>query len=151
MSNHDTKNQNTGKCPVTSALEVFGDKWSLVILRDMIFKGKKHYGEFLDSPEKISTNILANRLARLEAKGVIEKSRDTRNLSRFVYRLEDKGKDLLPLLLEVIRWSVQHDPRFEAPDNIITGAPPRLLERLHQDREALIADILSGLRETESG
>lgn len=136
-----------GKCPVTFALDIFGDKWSLVILRDIFFKRKRHYGEFLNSPEKISTNILASRLAKLEAEGVIAKTRDTQNLSRFVYRLMDKGKDLLPLLLDMIEWSVKYNPQPDVADSIISGAPARLLERLHEDRDALILDILSRIGE----
>jgi len=143
MSKRKQSARGSGKCPVTFALDVFGDKWSLVILRDMVFKGKRHYGEFLDSAEKISTNILANRLARLEAEGIIEKHRDTQNLSRFVYNLTDKGKDLLPLLLDMIAWSVKYDPQPGAADSVISGAPDRLLEKLHEDRAALIAEIVA--------
>ena len=132
-------------CPVTFALDIFGDKWSLLILRDIVFKGKRHYREFLASPEKISTNILADRLKHLEATGLLSKARDMQNRSKFVYRLTDKGKDLLPLLLELIRWSATHDPQPGVPDCIISGAPARLLERLDEDRGTLIEDILDRL------
>ncbi len=137
--------RSSGKCPITFALDIFGDKWSLVILRDMIFKEKKYYGEFLNSAEKISTNILANRLARLESEGLISKTRDTENLSKFVYRLTRKGKDLIPLMLDIIEWSTKYDPQPGVPDNIIHGAPANLLKRWHEDREALIAEILGKL------
>lgn len=149
MSKRIHSDLGSGKCPVTFALDIFGDKWSLIILRDILFKGKRHYGEFLNSPEKISTNILASRLAKLEAEGVIAKTRDTQNLSRFVYSLTDKGKDLLPLLLEMIEWSVKYDPQPDVPDTIITGAPERLLERSHEDRDALIVEILSRMEERD--
>ena len=132
-------------CPVTYALDIVGDKWSLIILRDILFKGKKHYREFLASPEKISTNILASRLRDLEADGLVSKARDAQNQSKFVYRLTQKGKDLLPLLLEMIRWSTRYDPQPDVADNIITGAPARLLQRLDDDREALIEEILDRL------
>lgn len=132
-------------CPITLALDSVGDKWSLIILRDIMFKGKKHYREFLASPERIATNILASRLKHLQADGLISKARDSQNQSKFVYRLTDKGKDLLPLLLELIRWSAKHNPQPDIPDNIISGAPARLLERLNQDRNALIEEILDGL------
>jgi len=147
MNKKNPRQQQSGKCPITFALDTFGDKWSLIILRDILFKGKKHYREFLDAPEKISTNILASRLKKLEAEGLLEKTQDTQNLSRFVYRLTDKGKDLLPLLLEMIEWSVKYNPQAGLPDNIISGAPARLLERLHEDREALITEIVSSLDE----
>ena len=148
MSKRKQAKKGSGKCPVAFALDILGDKWSLIILRDMLFKSKRHYGEFLNSSEKISTNILANRLDKLEAEGVIVKTQDTENLSRFVYSLTDKGKDLLPLLLEMVEWSVKYDPQPGIPDNIITGAPARLLERSRENRDALIAEILSKLEES---
>ena len=98
---------NGTKCPITFALDIFGDKWSLIIIRDLLFKEKKYYGEFLNSAEKISTNILANRLVKLESEGLISKTQDTKNLSKFVYCLTQKGKDLLPLVLELIEWSAK--------------------------------------------
>ena len=106
-----------------------------------MFKGKRHYREFLASPEKISTNILASRLRQLEANGLISKVRDTDNQSRFVYSLTDKGKDLIPLLLEMVRWSAKYEPQAGVPDSIINGAPPRLLDRLDKDRDTLIRQI----------
>ena len=134
-------NNNLNKCPITFALEMFGDKWSLIILRDILFKGKKYYGEFLDSPEKISTNILASRLLKLEIEGLISKTQDPNNLSKYIYKLTDKGKDLLPLMLDMIEWSVKYNPQPEIPSNIINGAPPNLLARLRDDREVLINEI----------
>lgn len=147
MSKRKHPTKSSGKCPIAFALETVGDKWSLIILRDILFKGKRHYGEFLSSAEKISTNILANRLDKLESEGLINKTQDTENLSRFVYSLTDKGKDLLPLLLEMVKWSVKYDPQPGIPDNIITGAPGKLLERLQENRDALITEILSRLEE----
>ena len=144
------KNQNVNKCPITIALEMFGDKWSLIILRDILFKGKKYYGEFLDSPEKISTNILASRLLKLESEGLITKTQDPGNLSKYIYQLTDKGKDLLPLMLDMIEWSVKYNPQPGIPSSIITGAPENLLARLREDREALINDISNSVSETGS-
>lgn len=133
---------NSGKCPITFALDIFGDKWSLIILRDIIFKGKKSYGEFLTSSEKISTNILASRLLKIESEGLVSKSQDTQNLSKYIYQLTPKGKDLIPLMLDMIEWSVKYNPQPNIPSNIINGAPVNLLARLHEEREALINDIL---------
>ncbi len=135
----------SGQCPVSFALNVFGDKWSLLILRDMFFKQKRHYGEFLRSAEKISTNILANRLHKLESAGLTAKTRDADNALKFIYRPTDKGRDLLPLLLEMIAWSCKYDPQPGVPDNIIDGAPEHLLQRSREDRQALITDILNRL------
>jgi len=139
------KDHNANKCPITFALDIFGDKWSLIILRDILFKEKKYYGEFLGSAEKISTNILASRLLKLESEGLISKTRDPDNLSKYIYQLTDKGKDLLPLMLDMIEWSVKYNPQPGTPDNIINGAPSNLLTRLHEDREALINEILNRL------
>jgi len=136
---------NSSKCPITFALDIFGDRWSLIILRDILFKEKKYYGEFLGSAEKISTNILASRLLKLESEGLISKAQDPENLSKFIYRLTQKGKDLLPLLLDMIEWSVKYNPQPGVPDSIINGAPSNLLARLHKDREALISEILNKL------
>lgn len=133
------------KCPISFALELFGDRWSLLIIRDLIFKGKKHYGEFLNSPEKISTNILADRLEKLVSAGLISKSPDTDHLSKYVYALTPKGKDLLPLLLEMTAWSSKYNPQPGAPSSIIDGAPLHLLDRMHANRGELIKEILSKL------
>jgi len=126
-------------------LDALGDRWSLLIVRDLVFKGKSHYREFASSPEKISTNILANRLSRLVQDGILTKSRDPDNASSYVYRLTEKGRGLVPVLLEMTAWSATYDPQPGASDSLIDGAPPRLLERLQSDREALIQDILDGI------
>ncbi|GAB5533969.1 MAG: helix-turn-helix domain-containing protein [Rubricoccaceae bacterium] len=126
-------------------MTVLGDRWSLLIVRDLVFKGKSHYREFASSPERISTNILANRLARLGEDGILTKSRDPDNASSYVYRLTEKGKALVPVLLEMTAWSATYDPQPAADDSLIDGAPPRLLDRLASDREALIQDIVGGI------
>ncbi|MEM7134178.1 MAG: helix-turn-helix domain-containing protein [Chloroflexota bacterium] len=137
----------SGKCPITFALDIFGDKWSLLIIRDMVFKKKKYYGEFLQSAEKISTNILADRLTKLETQRLISKTRDCQNQKKYIYRLTEKGQELLPLLLEIVEWSTKYDPQPDVPDNIIFGAPANLLVRFRTDRDNLISEILSGLNE----
>lgn len=95
-------------CPVNFAVEALGDKWSLVILRDMIFWGKKTYGEFLKSDEHIATNILADRLAYLEREGLISKSPDPADKRKDIYRPTEKAVALVPILIETIAWSAQH-------------------------------------------
>ena len=92
-------------CPVNFAVEALGDKWSLVILRDMIFWGKKTYGEFLKSDEKIATNILADRLSYLEREGLISKSPDPTDKRKDIYRVTEKGLALVPMFIEMIAWS----------------------------------------------
>jgi DNA-binding HxlR family transcriptional regulator len=102
-------------CPINFALETFGDMWSLLIVRDIIYFGKKTYSEFLESDEGIATNILASRLAQLEQKGVLLKKPHTTDKRKEVYVLTEKGLDLLPILLEMASWSAQHDPHTAAP------------------------------------
>jgi DNA-binding HxlR family transcriptional regulator len=97
-------------CPVSRALEAIGDRWSLLILRDVILWDKRRYQEFLESEEGISTNILADRLARLERQGLISKSNDPDDRRQFVYTPTEKGLDLLPVVFEMARWSLKYDP-----------------------------------------
>ena len=105
--------KTTGKrrsdCPVNFAVESLGDKWSLIIVRDMIFWGKKTYGDFLKSDERIATNILADRLAFLEKEGILTKSPDSSDKRKEVYSLTEKGIDLIPMLLEMIAWSAKNE------------------------------------------
>ena len=95
-------------CPISSALDIFGDKWSLLVVRDLMFNEKKTYGEFLESEEKIATNILADRLMILEASGIISKGKHPESKSKILYQLTEKGIDLVPSLVEIILWSEKH-------------------------------------------
>ena len=92
-------------CPVNFGLESFGDRWSLLIIRDIIFWGKKTYGDFLRSDEQIATNILAARLGSLEASGIVTKIPHPNDKRKDVYQLTAKGLDLIPLMVEIISWS----------------------------------------------
>ncbi len=100
-------------CPISSTLDILGDKWTLLIIRDLMFKGKKTYGEFSQSEEKIATNILADRLLILEKNGIVEKRAFPGNKVKNLYRLTPKGIDLMPALLEIILWG---DKYFEIPE-----------------------------------
>lgn len=120
-------------CPISFALDLFGDRWSLLILRDIILKGKRHYTEFLAAEEKISTNILADRLVRLEEVGLIEKSADETNKKKIVYLPTKKGLDLIPVMLEIVGWSAKYDPK--------TAAPKVFIRSLKKDREMLIEEL----------
>src|SRR2546423_5365333 len=91
-------------CPLNATLEVLGDRWSLLIVRDLIFKGRTTYKDFLAGGEGIATNVLADRLRRLEAEGVIGKGRDAADARRLVYRLTPKRLALAPPLVEMIVW-----------------------------------------------
>lgn len=97
-------------CPVNSALEVVGDPWSLLVVRDIVFYGKHAYGEFLASEERITTSVLADRLARLVSAGILSKQRDPADRRRESYALTDSGLALIPVLVELANWGVRHDP-----------------------------------------
>ncbi len=93
------------------ALETFGDSWSLLIVRDIAFWGKRTYGEFLRSKEGISTNILAARLSRLEHEGILTKAPNPADRRQDIYSLTEKGLDLIPIMMELGAWSAKYDPR----------------------------------------
>jgi DNA-binding HxlR family transcriptional regulator len=114
---------------------VFGDAWSLLIVRDLMFKEKSSYRDFLDGGENISTNILADRLARLESEGIISKDVIHTADARTRYRLTDKGLDLMPMLVEMIAWSARYDPK--------TAADKHFVRRARGDRDALIKELRS--------
>jgi DNA-binding HxlR family transcriptional regulator len=101
-------------CSVNYGLEIFGDKWSLLIVRDIVFAGKKTYGEFLKSEEGFATNILASRLAFLEEQGILSKAPSSADRRKDLYTLTEKGLDLIPILLDIVVWSAKHDPKSNA-------------------------------------
>src|SRR5258708_2747114 len=127
-------------CPVHFALEVFCDPWTLLIVRDLMFKGRTTYTEFLRAEEGIATNILADRLVRLERDGIIERDEERTSGG---YRLTAKGVDLLPIMLEVISWSAKHDPS--------TAAPRAFVRRVQADGGALELELPAGLRDHANG
>jgi DNA-binding HxlR family transcriptional regulator len=99
----------TPRCPISFAMNMLGDRWSLLIIRDMMLFGRRRYSEFLASGEGISTNILAARLKQMQQLDLVKKFNDPSNRKASVYLLTDKGLRLFPVLLEVIRWGQQHD------------------------------------------
>jgi DNA-binding HxlR family transcriptional regulator len=102
------KKRALSTCPIVFSLDTFGDKWSLVILRDILFGGKSHFREFLASPEKIASNILAARLDSLVHDGMLSKTSDPANKSAAIYKPTQKAIDLLPMLTEMLKWGVAH-------------------------------------------
>ena len=118
-------------CPVHFALEAIGDSWSLLIVRDLFYAGGATYTELLGSAEGISTNILANRLARLSKLGIVERPAGEGG----GYRLTSKGQDLFPILREMVVWGAKHDPQ--------SRVPPALVERLRsgEDHESLVPEM----------
>ena len=120
MKNEAAPSEKRSDCAVSFALDVFGDKWSLLIIRDLLFSEKRSYCEFLSSPEGIATNILASRLKSLEERGILTKTPDPQNGRRALYHLTPKGTDLLPILLEIMRWSAKHVPGAEACGSMLS-------------------------------
>ena len=98
------------RCPIAAALDILGDTWTLLVLRDLLFYDKHRFADFLDSPEGISTNILAERLKRLERCGLVERRRYQERPPRDEYFLTQRGHDLLPVLRELIAWGQRHIP-----------------------------------------
>lgn len=106
-------------CPLSCSLELIGDRWTMLILRDL-FIGKKRFSEFLESPEKISTNILSDRLMTMEKSGLVFARIYSRRPKRYEYELTDKGEGLLPVLQELCRWGNEFFPdTFTPPDSFM--------------------------------
>ena len=97
-------------CPVSSSLDIWGDKWSLLIIRDLMFAKECTYGDFLKAPERIATNILASRLQVLEENKIIEKLDHPQSKAKVLYRLTKKGIDLLPIMIEINLWAEKYFP-----------------------------------------
>ena len=119
----------------------------MLILRDLMFKGARHYADFLNAGEGISTNILADRLAMLESEGIIIKEPDPDHGARFNYFLSPKGLGLVPAMLEIVNWSESWDPQTEVPADFIaefragsTAMAQDIVDGLEQDRHLPSAD-----------
>src|SRR5437764_6726064 len=132
------KPQRRSSCPINISLEIFGDRWSLLIIRDLMLLSYRTYKEFLSSDEGIATNILAERLQRLEAAGIITTSRDAEDRRKVVYRLTEKGIDLAPILVELVLWSARHED---------TGAPPAAIRKMRAKREQFLTGIRRNWKE----
>jgi len=104
-------------CPVSCTLDLIGDRWTLLVIRDMMLFGKKRFEEFLESREGISTNILANRLKLLEELGLVEKQPYSSHSRRMNYQLTKKGKSLRPVLKSIAAWGLKHIVETEIPQS----------------------------------
>lgn len=111
---------------------MLGDAWSLLIVRDLMFKERQTFNEFLQAGESIASNILADRLRRLEDAGIVEKWRDPSDARRFLYRLTSKGIDLAPILTELVVWSARHEQ---------TDAPAAVVRAMRTDRQAFVTGV----------
>jgi len=118
-------------CPLNASVEMLGDRWSLLILRDMMLRGYQTFNEFLHSDEKIATNMLSDRLRRLESYGIIAAEQDRADGRRMLYTLTEKGIDLAPVLAEMVLWAARHEE---------TGNQP-LVRQMRTGKEQLIAEV----------
>lgn len=126
--------QDRSGCPIASALELLGDRWTLVVLRDLL-TGKRTYKEFLESPEAISTNILADRLRRLDEWGLVERRLYREKPERLAYELTQKGADLLPTLQALCRWGNRYiEDTWRPPTYFMRDSPSELLQRLARQK-----------------
>ncbi|MCE7869763.1 transcriptional regulator [bacterium CPR1] len=115
-------------CPLANALDLLGDRWTLLVLRDL-FMGKRRFGDFLESPEKIATNILSERLRRLEEAGLVEKRRYQERPAREEYRLTSRGAETLPIIQAAVRWATKHIPdTWRPPESLASMTPEQWLE-----------------------
>jgi DNA-binding HxlR family transcriptional regulator len=124
-------------CPISTSLEIFGDRWSLLVIRDLLFSERRSFNEFLAAGEGIATNVLADRLRRLEGANLITRSPDPGDGRKSVYRLTPKGLDLAPMLVEMVVWAAHHED---------TEAPPVLVQEMESDRARFIAGLRARCR-----
>lgn len=106
-------------CPISCALDVLGNKWTLLVLRDIIFIRKRYFREFLISPEKTASNILSDRLRKLEAAGMVLRQPDPDNGCRIIYAVAEKGLDLIPAILELLHWGAKHEGENTGHDELV--------------------------------
>ena len=133
-----TDNKKRSECPVSCSLDIWGDKWSLLIVRDLMFSKQCTYGDFLKSDEKIATNILASRLQTLEENGIITKSDHPDSKAKVLYKLTQKGIDLLPVMIEINLWAEKY---FTIP-----AERKAMLKEVKKDKEAFIKTATKDLK-----
>ena len=130
---HVCNEKSRSPCALANGLDILGDRWSLLIIRDLMFTNRCEFGHFVQSGEGISTNILSDRLERLQAAGVIAKEPHPSHGKKFVYSLTDSGLGLAPTLIEFMLWAEREIPQ--------AALPRRLLAMIHDDRAALMQRI----------
>jgi DNA-binding HxlR family transcriptional regulator len=125
-------NPRASTCPINASLEVLGDRWSLLVVRDLMFAGYRTFNEFLHAGEGMATNVLTDRLAKLAEAGIITKRPDPEDGRKWLYGLTQKGVDLAPVLLALSKWGTRHEH----------GIPPAgVLDRYEADRVGFLAEL----------
>jgi len=132
------ENKKRSDCPVSQSLDIWGDKWSLLIVRDLMFAGQCTYGDFQKSEEKIASNILASRLQMLEENGIITKKTHPESKAKVLYKLTEKGIELLPMMIEINLWADKYCN--------ITPERKEMLREVKKDKEAFIKATITGLK-----
>jgi len=127
------------RCPIAYSLDVLGDRWTLLILRDLAFKNRRYFQDFLGASERISSNILADRLRRLERWKLIERHADPADGRRIRYCLTDDGLDLIPILIEITIWGSKRHPD--------PSVPVERAEQMSSDRDAVVRSYQERLRQ----
>jgi DNA-binding HxlR family transcriptional regulator len=112
-----TRRERRSDCPVAGTLDMLGDRWTLLIVRDLL-RGKARYGDFLASPEGIPTNILAERLKRLQEADVVEAVAYSEHPPRYEYRLTPAGRELVPVVRSMVAWGLAHVPGTRVPADL---------------------------------
>ena len=133
-----TEVKKRSDCPISRSLDIWGDKWSLLIIRDLMFSKQCTYGDFLKSDEKIATNILATRLQMLEENGIITKTDHPESKAKVLYKLTQKGIDLLPVMIEIQLWAEKYF--------ILSANRKALLKEIKKNKEAFIKTSLKELK-----
>jgi DNA-binding HxlR family transcriptional regulator len=126
------------ECPISYTLEIFGDKWTMLIIRDLLFYGKDSFSEFLCSNEKIATNILTDRLNLLLQEGFVTKHTAPTNKSKFLYRPTEKAIEMIPILSEITLWAEKYNPGDAAKD---------ISEPLKKNRAKALRDLKKNVEE----
>jgi DNA-binding HxlR family transcriptional regulator len=136
MGRSDPPKRST--CPISFALEIFGDRWTLLVLRDLLLKSRSRYRELLACEEGIATNVLADRLRRLEQKGLIRKEQDQQDARQYVYKPTRLAVSVVPMLIEMTVWGARNSKD--------TSVDRDLLRRFDKDRAQLIVDLQAKVR-----
>ena len=129
--------ERRSSCPINYSVEILGDKWMLLLLRDLMFNGKNSFLEFRASAEKISSAVLTEKLNMLLEEGIVSKVTSPRNASKFLYLITDKGLELVPMMVEFLNWGSKYNPE---------GGPKPLLDQLKQNKKKAIAEIQDRLK-----
>ena len=124
-------------CPINYSVEIFGDRWMLLLLRDLMFEGKNSFLEFRASAERISSAVLTEKLNTLLEQGIVSKVTSPKNASKFLYLITDKGIELLPIMLEFLDWGSRYNP---------DGGPKQLLGQIKKDKKKVITELQDKLR-----